>query len=161
MTDQPMTDPTYIDPGLAAPSRRRRWPIVAVVAALLVAAGVTAVLLTRGGGSSVSAANLTAAQLAEKAGCNATGPGDGDKPLFIQDIAVCTDPTWSTDADHVAFYVFGNNDGRDGWLRLAQTFGDVGVIKGDRWAVEVPDELPNLPAVVAAIQAKIGGDRFA
>jgi hypothetical protein len=100
----------------------------------------------------------SAAELAERAGCT-RAVDTPDRPLFMQQAVDCLDPAWTTGADHVAFYVFGNNEGRDAWLHLAQTFGDVGVIKGDRWAVEIPDNLPGLDPVATTIRAKLDGER--
>lgn len=132
------------------------------VAALAAAVG-TIVLVTQGGGGggkpAVSAPkNLTAVDLAKRGGCALSTPPD-EKALFVQDEADCLDQDLSTDANNTSFMVFGNNQGRDSWLQVAQTFGDVGVIKGDRWVVEIPDDLPNLEAAADEIQAKLGGSR--
>jgi hypothetical protein len=133
---------------------------IVVVACLAAAAAGCSSGKDGTGSSPASGANLTAVQLAQRAGCSATGPtGDEETTLFIQDQTACADPAWATDADKVAFYVFGNNEGRDAWLKLSATFGDKGVLKGDRWAVEIPDSLPNLDGVAGQINDKLGGER--
>ena len=54
---------------------------------------------------------------------------------------------------------FGNNEGRDAWLKAAATFGDVGVIKADRLVVEIPDEMPDLDATASRLVEATGGER--
>ena len=88
-----------------------------------------------------------------------------DLPLFVAEAKDCLDRVWTVKHDpslgdaHVSFRVFGNNEGRDAWLQVAGTLGDHGVIKGDRWAVEIPDELPHLDAMAKLIAAGLDGER--
>jgi hypothetical protein len=148
---------------------RRVWVVAALVAA---ATGCTQARATSPTATSptlpppaYSSEPVAAKALAEKAGC--ARPTDmADRPLYIYEGAECLDPAWtvrskSTDFpdDHVSFYIFGNNTGRDGWLHMAQTLGDHGVIRGDRWAVEIPDGLPHLDAVAKQLADRLGGQR--
>jgi hypothetical protein len=156
-----------VDP---APAGRRRWWLLGAVGAAVVAASVVAVVLVSGrdegrGAPTTAYSPTSALDLAERSGCADAVKGASGSDLFVQQVAVCRDAAWTVEAAdventlHVSFYVFGNNDGRDGWLRAAQTFGDVGVIQGDRWVVEIPDGLPDLDAVASRIVQRLGGTR--
>jgi hypothetical protein len=96
--------------------------------------------------------------LAAQAGCMdpAAIP---EKPLLVQEAIDCRDAGWTVGDSHVSFMAFGSNDGRDAWLQVAAGFGDVGVIKGDRWVVEIPDGLPHLDAVAKLLAERLDGQR--
>jgi len=153
-----------------APAGRRRWWLVGAAGAAAVVASVAAVLLVSDRGDGRSAPTTaysptSALDLAERSGCADPVKGVPSGELFVQQVAVCRDAAWTVEAadventQHVSFYTFGNNDGRDGWVRAAQTFGDVGLVQGDRWVVEIPDSLPDLDAVAGRIVQRLGGTR--
>lgn len=96
--------------------------------------------------------------LAQRAGC-AHPVRLAQPPPFVQEAVECHDKGQAADGFYVAYYAFGSNDGRDAWLKVAAGFGDVGVIRGDRFAVEIPDGLPGLDAKAAQLAAAVGGQR--
>lgn len=146
---------------------------LALVALALAAAGCSGGQLTAAGTPTIAAASTPfldpdarAEQLADQAGCRRSTDMP-DRPLFIAAAKDCLDRAWTIPSqfpdsfpdEAVAFYVFNNNEGRDAWLHTAATFGDRGVIKGDRWAVEIPDKLPHLDQVAQTIAGRLHGQR--
>lgn len=175
-----MTVPTGEHQEHASAAARSRRPLIVLAIAIagLLTIGATVVVFAIAGNDKHPAASPTptvaaypgepvaAKALAEKAGC--ARPTDmADRPLFIAEGTECLDSAWTVKSkypdsfpdNHVSFYVFGNNDGRDAWLHTAQTLGDRGVVRGDRWAVEIPDDLPHLDAVASLITERLSGER--
>ena len=108
----------------------------------------------------------SASELADRAGC-VRAVDTPDLPVFIAAGQDCLDPAWTVKSEtpdsvpdaHVSFYVFNNNDGRDAWIHMAGTLGDHGVVRGDRWAVEIPDDLPHLDQVASTVATLLKGVR--
>jgi hypothetical protein len=96
--------------------------------------------------------------LAQRAGC--VHPVRlSEPPPFVQEAVDCHDQNATAGGFHVSYYAFGSNTGRDAWLKVAADFGDVGVIRGDRFAIEIPDSLPGLDAAAAKLAKATGGER--
>jgi hypothetical protein len=90
-----------------------------------------------------------------------------EPPLLVAQAVDCHGSGWTVKSkypddfpdDSVSFMTFNNNEGRDAWLQVAATLGDHGVIKGDRFVVEIPDQLPDLEPLALRLAEWLSGER--
>ena len=102
----------------------------------------------------------SAMAFARRGGCSNPSLFMDEPRAFVFLSVDCMDSAWSRGGEHTSFNSFTDDEGVNGWVRLVRSSGNAGVVLGQHWAVDIPDELPDLDVLVSLLIERLGGKRI-